>query len=109
MKKYTPTPPKAEHSPTPFKLGGIGDVTDANGIWIASVMGDHDGHKGFPTDEEGEANAEFIIRACNAHDDLLEACQSTLRSINDLKPNPTMEGCAMVLEQAIEKATGKEV
>ncbi len=25
--------------------------------------------------EQGEANAEFIVRACNAHDDLLAACE----------------------------------
>lgn len=27
-------------------------------------------------DEEGEANADFIVRACNAHEDLLEALEA---------------------------------
>ncbi len=28
------------------------------------------------------ANAEFIVRACNAHDDLLEACKAIVHAAN---------------------------
>lgn len=31
-----------------------------------------------PVFEEGKANAEFIVRACNAHDDLLAVCKMVL-------------------------------
>lgn len=31
-----------------------------------------------PRDPESEANAAFIVRACNAHDDLLAACKAAL-------------------------------
>ena len=41
--------------------------------------------------------------------DLLGACKSVLRSINDLQPDPTLEGCAGILEIAIAKAEGKEL
>ena len=37
-----------------------------------------------PTHEESEANAEFIVRACNAHHDLLEACEDMMLFWNDL-------------------------
>ena len=43
-----------------------------NGYYIAKTI----------TDElDDEANFEFIIRACNAHDDLLEACKEFVRKV----------------------------
>lgn len=33
-----------------------------------------------------EANAEFIVRACNAYDDLLEALKEALRYLDDGDP-----------------------
>ncbi len=47
--------------------------TRNNHTWIASVNGTHDNSEGFPkTTEECLANASFIVRACNAHNELLE-------------------------------------
>lgn len=34
-----------------------------------------------PSIGEAEANAEFIVRACNAHADLLEAAKDTLEAL----------------------------
>lgn len=52
------------------------------------------------------ANAEFIIRACNAHDELLEACRAVLADIDKGRVighgKPSVE--AMVA--AIHKAEG---
>ena len=51
--------------------------------------------------DEANANAKLIASA----PDLLDACKSVLNSINDLSKDPTLDGCAMVLELAIRKAT----
>ena len=54
-----------------------------------------------------KANAQFIIKACNSHDELLEACKNTRFIINSdptlhhLKKEPWWEK----LEQAITHAT----
>ena len=37
-----------------------------------------------------EANAEFIVRACNAHDELLEACKDALNLLEEC-PTVTRE------------------
>jgi hypothetical protein len=34
-------------------------------------------------DAEHEANAAFIVRACNAHDALVEACEKALFAVQD--------------------------
>jgi len=34
---------------------------------------------------EAAANAEFIVRACNAHEELLEALRTTLENLGSLK------------------------
>lgn len=69
----------AEHTPLPWKA----EVKRALGIYaaererpIAQMMNIHEhGHReGGDTDIE-RADAEFIVRACNAHDDLLAACK----------------------------------
>lgn len=52
------------------------------------------------TAEENQANTQLIASA----PDLYEACKSVLESINALVPDDTLEGCAMVLEQALAKA-----
>ena len=44
--------------------------------WIAS-MDSWDGA------EDHEANAEFIVQACNSHADLLEACRGLIDMITD--------------------------
>ena len=48
-----------------------------------------------------EANAEFIVRACNSHEELLEACKQALSVYKKESYNTAS------LEQAISKAEGK--
>ncbi len=48
------------------------DITTKNGLWICQVMNSHKNYPGFPSDKEGEANARFIIQACNSYYDLQE-------------------------------------
>ena len=56
------------------------------------------------------ANAEFIVKACNAHDDLLEACKEALAE-RYLCLSPLAYDASHVvaiLAKAIAKAEGKE-
>ena len=58
-------------------------------------------------DEECKANAAFIVRACNAHTDLLAAAEAALLVLGPASSanGNTMDGRARItLEQAIAKA-----
>ena len=57
-------------------------------------------------DQEQEANAEFIVRACNSHYDLLEACEMMLRLIEGENLDEKFDGETEVLRDAIAKAEG---
>ena len=69
----------SEHTPGPWKRDSSSLVPNLypfiagpNGEAIADVWGDVD---------VANANAEFIVRACNAHDDLLVACEEALEDL----------------------------
>lgn len=58
--------------------------------------------------EKQEANAEFIVRACNSHYDLLEACNRTKEILDAWGPERrghTLELLHARLTAAIAKAT----
>jgi len=80
----------ALHSPTPYSaaegddnLGpnacfAWGSILDADGLKVCRIWNDADWNgRGKPED-----NAAFIVRACNAHDDLVAA----LREIAAVRP-----------------------
>lgn len=48
------------------------------------------------------ANAEFVVRACNAHDDLLAACEALMNSLPYDKP------AVAQAKAAIAKARGEQ-
>lgn len=55
----------------------------------------------------GEANARFIVTACNCHADLLEACKEAYRFflvLNEIVQPEGMPEMVRILEQAIRKA-----
>lgn len=68
---------ESKHTPTPWRF-------DDNHMYV--YCGDHvivtcndpSTAVGGLSAEEIEANAEFIVRACNAHDDLLTACEAVV-------------------------------
>jgi hypothetical protein len=77
---HTPTPWETEISVSNYGLLGI---RKANGskLGICSVIGADGAHNpryGISADE-AKANAAFIVRAVNSHDDLLAACKELLR------------------------------
>jgi hypothetical protein len=107
----------APHTPTPWSVeavrneGDYGDggpdcrsgfdsfsVVDASGRVVADTLNsdhriclvqdecDEDGMRAW--DEQGQKNAAFIVRACNAHDDLVAA----LRAIRDARDHNAEHG-----------------
>jgi len=51
-----------------------------------------------------QANAQFIIKACNNHYDLLEACKYTLKELSKLWDKHQIEIDIVPIQQAISKA-----
>jgi len=93
-----------KHTATPWKIGK--SYTDE----IAIRECDTDDCVAVCCDlleDEMEANAEFITRACNAHDALMEALQQCSGYIASTNPK---DGAAYikVAEVAITKAEGKQ-
>ena len=59
----------AAHTPTPWQVAnGSPLLIGCDGFWIAGMMG--------LQGEIGEANARFIVRAVNCHDQLVEALEN---------------------------------
>lgn len=89
------------HTPLPWKCGKDSDCP--YGEWEI-LWGDHPtviAHTANsvtgPDSLDSRGNAEFIIRACNSHYDLLAACETALDQIGD----PLV---FLMVKQAIAKA-----
>lgn len=61
----------AKHTPTPWMVGKYGGIFPASGGSAITLMY----HKDGSPRANAKANSEFIVRACNAHDELLEALE----------------------------------
>ena|ERR1051325_5103529 len=110
-----------KHTPTPYDVNrvcseGIAHFTiiDQRGKVIVDTFNsevaeiheewDHDSDGNSwrnQWDEQGRVDVEFIVRACNAHDELLEALKYARRF---LKPG---EHDTAYIDEIIAKATGK--
>jgi len=64
---------KSKHTPTPWNQNGRHIDADKGNYLIASVR---------TIDDTDMANAAFIVKACNAHDMLLNALQKCLEAAN---------------------------
>ncbi len=94
--KHTPLPWAAQQGGNCSRIWGYG--TQPLNYPVAVCERD-------PIDINGthEANAEFIVRACNAHDDLLVACKAMVQAAQ--QRDPALGGVAATLaEAAIAKA-----
>lgn len=95
MEKHASTPWETEISPEKTQ------VRAQNGYFICDVQ-THD-------KEEEEANAKFIVRACNNYEDLLKALKGLLKQVKQV-PGLSSAGAILLLaaaktaEQAITKA-----
>ena len=86
-----------QHTPGPWTTDELGTVT-SEGRYIAACE-----HFNNPS-QVVKANAEFIVRACNAHDELLDVCQRLHAAMMDGHHIAPYEYRA-VLGDAIAKAT----
>ncbi len=100
----------SKHTKLPWK---ITDENRAGDIYI----GNKDMHVLIVTpqllgDSTGPANAEYIVRACNSHEDLLKACEKSWKLLQEvarmnIQPFPTMAvDLNNELRELIAKATG---
>ena len=55
---------------------------------------------------EGDINAEFIVRACNSYEDMLEACRRHKKQIIENYGNAVWDANWDHMEAAIAKAEG---
>lgn len=61
-----------EHTPTPWRIAGKGTIRAGDG-WIGTLNW-----------RNRDANAEFLVRAVNSHEDLVEAlkgCRGLVRAL----------------------------
>lgn len=101
----------SEHTLLPWH--NYGPIIHHKGQHIAHVVADKRNADGEMGSDEQRANAEFIVRACNCHDELVAACKLAF----DNTPGDTMvysEGThgdrvyiTDVLRAAIANAEGK--
>lgn len=88
---------ETKHTPLPWHIkdqnvgGDKYHYIQQKGKFIGFVMGITD-----------KADAEFIVRACNSHYELLEAAKAALGDGSDLRPHVLEK-----LKKAISKAEGK--
>jgi hypothetical protein len=68
-----------QHTPTPWMLDPHFVLRDADGEWVTRLNTSrrHDNKH----DPEAEANAEFIVRCVNAHDELVAALRDIIASV----------------------------
>lgn len=106
------TETKVAHTPTPWKAAGLGIFTDE--MQIANIHPGkftRDGKRHpdesvpWPAITEGEANAAFIVKAVNTHEELLkrlkEACLTI--KLESAETTPFIRQ----MEKVIVKAEGK--
>ena len=91
---YTPTPWKVFEGKENEGKSTSKAIVDQTGIVLANIW-----NRGTKPAQQAKANAEFIVRAVNSHEELLEACKDALKFMDgtDVGRN---------LEEAIAKAEG---
>ena len=103
-----------KHTPTPWKQG-VNYPERIIGEHEIVAFVNHPELDGKPNDRE-QANAEFIVRACNSHDELLEACKALVQNLEmEWLPNgygqcdyPLSYRIIKNAKDIIAKAEGKE-
>jgi hypothetical protein len=101
-------------TPAPWIVDGY-NVRQPSGRFIAYTGPQHTPRHLYPPacKAEDEANAEFIVRAANSHDALVEALQGVLDAFPDLPDFEDADGQSLAplhkrIISALALATGKE-
>ncbi len=98
--KQDKTDVEATRTPGPWEAKRLLEpqwVVETKNTFICLTLGGND-----------RANAAFIVRAVNAHDELLEACEAMLHRFDHIETSPGDAACNRA-RNAIAKATGKDV
>ncbi len=94
---------KTEHSVLPWHADSIDQVRTKSGIVIARC--ERKERHEYMGSREQSSNAAFIVRACNAHDDLVAALERALRIIGN---GGSHNGAQLeFMESALSKARGE--
>jgi hypothetical protein len=102
---------KIEHTPTPWGFYNTGEVMkgycqpfaisqELSANMVAGIFGDVEGGE-----DTAKANAEFIVRACNSHYELLEALEIALDAVKKYPDHP-MTASEVVMRRALRKVRG---
>ncbi len=91
---------KSIHTPTPYRTCGKTVLADCHITGCELNVATTHMVSADPQDALG--NAEFIMRACNAHDGLVAACNQVLKDVGDRLTGKTV----LMLRAAIAKANG---
>lgn len=89
----------SQHTPTPWKVIGREEIWGATEKLIADMS-----HSAYGDGQAIEANATFIVRAVNSHQELLELAHIILRLSFQRGNTELMRRC----KEAIAKAEGRE-
>jgi hypothetical protein len=98
--KHTPTPWYWEHNPNghgPYVRATNGTKRKIAATWCQN-------QSPVSNIKQNEANAEFIVRACNAHDNLVAALDA---AYGELLADDHRDGARLCLLSNIEKALSK--
>lgn len=92
----------AEHTPTPWRSGGrVG--------YDLRILANQGPIQVCPAIAHGEADARFIVLACNAHDDLIAAIEEIRRRCDDPQGpgrSSLLNAIADLADRALAKARG---
>lgn len=91
------------HAPTPWKIVSPGPYWKEVPWNVHAVSGDIVANTHYGDSAEGgkaHANAEFIVRACNSHDDLLEALEAFTNTFESAKPFELLADLSKAYEKA---------
>jgi hypothetical protein len=95
------TETKPTHTPTPWKVEDKTTLADSAGHVIAITASREQ------SDLANEANAAFIVRAVNVHEELMRVCVYALNELEHPHANPENKTLTIQdLKQALAKAEG---
>ena len=103
----------SKHTPVPYEI--LYGTNVVKGNRIVANCGGYSDNMNPNTLEDNKANAHFIVTACNAHADLLAACEAVVEAFwyEDEYDGNKVCDCAMctayrMAQAAIAKATSED-